>query len=180
MRSLIDLAVERGAYIDQSQSLYLFMENPEIGRLSSMYLYAWKQGLKTPTTCARAPPRRSPRPPCAPARPPPSPRPLPAPWKTRKAARPANECRCLPAGCRVRSHAAPDALSTVLRDVSRCHQEHLDGPRRSTSRSIWGTCAAHDAGGTTSHRAAGGVLCHRRLYRFQQPRDQSVPPHQFS
>ena len=47
MRSLIDLAAERGAYIDQSQSLNLFMENPEIGRLSSMYMYAWKRGLKT-------------------------------------------------------------------------------------------------------------------------------------
>src|SRR5580698_7503684 len=47
MRALIDLAAERGAYIDQSQSLNLFMENPEIGRLSSMYMYAWKRGLKT-------------------------------------------------------------------------------------------------------------------------------------
>jgi ribonucleoside-diphosphate reductase alpha chain len=47
MRALIDLAAARGAYIDQSQSLNLFMENPEIGRLSSMYMYAWKQGLKT-------------------------------------------------------------------------------------------------------------------------------------
>ncbi len=47
MRALIDLAADRGAYIDQSQSLNLFMENPEIGRLSSMYMYAWKRGLKT-------------------------------------------------------------------------------------------------------------------------------------
>jgi ribonucleoside-diphosphate reductase alpha chain len=47
MRDLIDLAAERGAYIDQSQSLNLFMENPAIGQLSSMYMYAWKQGLKT-------------------------------------------------------------------------------------------------------------------------------------
>ncbi len=47
MRALIDLAAARGAYIDQSQSLNLFMENPEIGRLSSMYMYAWKRGLKT-------------------------------------------------------------------------------------------------------------------------------------
>ncbi len=44
---LIDLAVARGAYIDQSQSLNLFMENPKIGQLSSMYMYAWKAGLKT-------------------------------------------------------------------------------------------------------------------------------------
>ena len=47
MRSLIDMAADRGAFIDQSQSLNLFMESPNIGKLSSMYLYAWKQGLKT-------------------------------------------------------------------------------------------------------------------------------------
>jgi ribonucleoside-diphosphate reductase alpha chain len=46
-RSLIDLAAARGPYIDQSQSLNLFMENPDIGRASSMYMYAWKSGLKT-------------------------------------------------------------------------------------------------------------------------------------
>lgn len=47
MRSLIDMAADRGAYIDQSQSLNLFMESPNIGALSSMYMYAWKRGLKT-------------------------------------------------------------------------------------------------------------------------------------
>jgi len=47
MRALIDLASERGAYIDQSQSLNLFSEHPNIGSLSSMYMYAWKRGLKT-------------------------------------------------------------------------------------------------------------------------------------
>jgi ribonucleoside-diphosphate reductase alpha chain len=47
MRSLIDMAAERGAFIDQSQSLNLFMESPTIGKLSSMYLHAWKRGLKT-------------------------------------------------------------------------------------------------------------------------------------
>ncbi len=47
MRALIDMGAERGAYIDQSQSLNLFMESPTIGKLSSMYLHAWKQGLKT-------------------------------------------------------------------------------------------------------------------------------------
>jgi ribonucleoside-diphosphate reductase alpha chain len=46
-RSLIDLAAQRGAYIDQSQSLNLFMESPSIGKLSSMYMHAWKVGLKT-------------------------------------------------------------------------------------------------------------------------------------
>ena len=47
MRSLIDMAADRGAFIDQSQSLNLFIESPNIGQLSSMYMYAWKQGLKT-------------------------------------------------------------------------------------------------------------------------------------
>ena len=47
MRSLIDMAAERGAYIDQGQSLNLFIESPSIGALSSMYFHAWKRGLKT-------------------------------------------------------------------------------------------------------------------------------------
>jgi ribonucleoside-diphosphate reductase alpha chain len=47
MRSLIDMAAERGPFVDQSQSLNLFVESPTIGKLSSMYLYAWKRGLKT-------------------------------------------------------------------------------------------------------------------------------------
>jgi ribonucleoside-diphosphate reductase alpha chain len=47
MKALIELAAERGAYIDQSQSLNLFMESPTIGKLSSMYMYAWKRGVKT-------------------------------------------------------------------------------------------------------------------------------------
>jgi ribonucleoside-diphosphate reductase alpha chain len=47
MRALIDMAADRGAFIDQSQSLNLFIESPNIGQLSSMYFYAWKKGLKT-------------------------------------------------------------------------------------------------------------------------------------
>ncbi len=47
MRSLIDMAAARGAFIDQSQSLNLFVESPTIGKLSSMYMHAWKKGLKT-------------------------------------------------------------------------------------------------------------------------------------
>jgi ribonucleoside-diphosphate reductase alpha chain len=46
-KALIDMAAARGPYIDQSQSLNLFMASPTIGKLSSMYLYAWKTGLKT-------------------------------------------------------------------------------------------------------------------------------------
>jgi ribonucleoside-diphosphate reductase alpha chain len=47
MRSLIDMAADRGAFLDQSQSLNLFVESPNIGKLSSMYFYAWEKGLKT-------------------------------------------------------------------------------------------------------------------------------------
>lgn len=46
-RALIELAAGRGAYIDQSQSLNLFLESPNIGAMSSMYMHAWKKGLKT-------------------------------------------------------------------------------------------------------------------------------------
>ena len=47
MRSLIDMAADRGAFIDQSQSLNLFIASPTIGQLSSMYMHAWKRGLKS-------------------------------------------------------------------------------------------------------------------------------------
>ena len=46
-KALIDLAAARGPYIDQSQSLNLFMAAPTISKLSSMYRYAWASGLKT-------------------------------------------------------------------------------------------------------------------------------------
>lgn len=46
-KTMIDMAVSRGPYIDQSQSLNLFSETPTINKLSSMYMYAWKQGIKT-------------------------------------------------------------------------------------------------------------------------------------
>ena len=41
------MAAARSPYIDQSQSLNLFIAGPSIGKLSSMYLHAWKSGLKT-------------------------------------------------------------------------------------------------------------------------------------
>ncbi len=46
-KSLIDLCATRAPFVDQSQSLNLFIENPSIGKLSSMYMYAWKKGIKT-------------------------------------------------------------------------------------------------------------------------------------
>ncbi len=47
MKDIIDMSAERGMFIDQSQSLNLFMENANIGKLTSMHFYAWEQGLKT-------------------------------------------------------------------------------------------------------------------------------------
>jgi ribonucleoside-diphosphate reductase alpha chain len=44
---LIDMAADRGAFICQSQSLNLFIENPEFAKITSMHFYAWKKGLKT-------------------------------------------------------------------------------------------------------------------------------------
>jgi len=47
MRDIIDMSAERGLFIDQSQSLNLFVEEPNMGKLTSMHFYAWKKGLKT-------------------------------------------------------------------------------------------------------------------------------------
>ncbi len=47
MKDIIDMAGERGQFIDQSQSLNLFVENANLGKLTSMHFYAWKKGLKT-------------------------------------------------------------------------------------------------------------------------------------
>ncbi len=46
-RSLIDMAADRGAFIDQSQSLNIFISDPNYAKLTSMHFYAWKKGLKT-------------------------------------------------------------------------------------------------------------------------------------
>ena len=46
-KKLIDMAVDRGAFVCQSQSLNLFMAQPSYNKLSSMHFYSWKQGLKT-------------------------------------------------------------------------------------------------------------------------------------
>jgi ribonucleoside-diphosphate reductase alpha chain len=47
MRSLIDMAADRGAYICQSQSLNLWLEDPSYSNLTSMHFYSWSKGLKT-------------------------------------------------------------------------------------------------------------------------------------
>lgn len=46
-RTLIDMAADRGAFICQSQSLNLFVDQPNTAKLTSMHFYAWKKGLKT-------------------------------------------------------------------------------------------------------------------------------------
>ena len=46
-KTLIDMAMDRGAFIDQSQSLNLFLQKPDFGKMSSMHFYAWERGLKT-------------------------------------------------------------------------------------------------------------------------------------
>jgi ribonucleoside-diphosphate reductase alpha chain len=47
MKDIIDMARQRGYFIDQSQSLNLFLQDPDYGKLTSMHFYAWKSGLKT-------------------------------------------------------------------------------------------------------------------------------------
>jgi len=47
MRNIIDLAADRGAFIDQSQSMNLYVENPDMKKLTAMHFYAWNKGLKT-------------------------------------------------------------------------------------------------------------------------------------
>ena len=47
MKDIIDMARQRGYFIDQSQSLNLFMKDPDFAKLTSMHFYAWKSGLKT-------------------------------------------------------------------------------------------------------------------------------------
>ena len=50
MKSIIDMAADRGKFIDQSQSLNLFIADPTMDKLTAMHFYAWKKGLKVRTT----------------------------------------------------------------------------------------------------------------------------------
>jgi ribonucleoside-diphosphate reductase alpha subunit len=59
-KSIIDMAADRGAYIDQSQSMNIFMEDPSVAKLSSMHMYGWKKGLKTGMYYLRTRPRAKP------------------------------------------------------------------------------------------------------------------------
>ena len=46
MKDIIDMAADRGKFIDQSQSLNLFIAEPTVDKLTAMHFYAWKKGLK--------------------------------------------------------------------------------------------------------------------------------------
>jgi ribonucleoside-diphosphate reductase alpha subunit len=59
-KSLIDMSADRGPFIDQSQSLNIFMEDPSLAKLSSMHLYGWKKGLKTGMYYLRTRPKARP------------------------------------------------------------------------------------------------------------------------
>jgi ribonucleotide reductase alpha subunit len=62
MKSLIDLAAGRGPYIDQSQSLNLFVASPTTSLLTSMHFYSWQVGLKTGMYYLRTRPKADPVP----------------------------------------------------------------------------------------------------------------------
>lgn len=57
-KTLVDMAIDRGCYIDQSQSLNIHMDQPDPGKLTSLHFYTWSKGLKTGMyylrTCAAA------------------------------------------------------------------------------------------------------------------------------
>ena len=61
MKVLIDMAADRGAFIDQSQSLNLWMEDPNYKTLTSMHFYSWQKGLKTGIYYLRRKPRHQPQ-----------------------------------------------------------------------------------------------------------------------
>lgn len=61
MRALIDMAADRGAFICQSQSLNLWLEDPDYKTLTSMHFYSWKKGLKTGLYYLRRKPKHQPQ-----------------------------------------------------------------------------------------------------------------------
>ena len=60
-KSLIDMSADRGAYIDQSQSLNIFMEDPTSAKLTSMHFHGWRMGLKTGMYYLRTRPKAKPQ-----------------------------------------------------------------------------------------------------------------------
>jgi ribonucleotide reductase alpha subunit len=56
-RAVIDMSIDRGAFVCQSQSLNIFMEEPDFKKLSSMHFYGWSKGIKTGSYYLRTRPR---------------------------------------------------------------------------------------------------------------------------
>jgi len=52
MKDIIDMAADRGRFIDQSQSLNLFVADPTVDKLTAMHFYAWRKGLKVRFVCS--------------------------------------------------------------------------------------------------------------------------------
>ena len=61
MKDIIDMSKHRGYFIDQSQSLNLFVEGATMAKLTSMHFYAWKSGLKTGMYYLRRKPKHQPQ-----------------------------------------------------------------------------------------------------------------------
>ena len=61
MKEIIDMAADRGAYICQSQSMNLWMEDPDYKSLTSMHFYSWEKGLKTGIYYLRRKPKHQPQ-----------------------------------------------------------------------------------------------------------------------
>jgi ribonucleotide reductase alpha subunit len=59
MKTVIDMAADRGAFVDQSQSMNLFIEDPDFKKLTSMHFYSWRKGLKTGMYYLRTRPKAS-------------------------------------------------------------------------------------------------------------------------
>ena len=59
-RVVIDMAADRGHYVDQSMSLNLFVEDPTYAKLTAMHFYGWKQSLKTGMYYLRSKPKAKP------------------------------------------------------------------------------------------------------------------------
>ena len=179
MKSLIEMAAARGAFIDQSQSLNLFIANPNIGQLSSMYMYAWKQGLKTTYYLRSRPATRIAK--TTVAEPMPGAEPDSAATacsrKIPRFARPASDA---PARSGVQPDAAADAVPEILRDVSGGHQEHLERRGNRFPDRFEPYPAPHESRGSALDRALGRVLRDRRFHRLEQPGLESLQAHQLA
>ena len=189
------MAAARTPYLDQSQSLNLFLETPTIGKLSSMYAYAWKSGLKTTyylrsrpaTRIARAARHRPAPSPSSSRRPPRTP--SPAPWKTPSPARPASNdqrpCPHLPPRRRAKNLLDP-GFELTLRPMRYpdFYERYRDAIKNTWTveevdlHSDVADLAKLTPGRAAPDRPPGRVLRDRRLDRLQQPGADPLQAHQ--